>query len=877
MAEFPQIDSGLAVHLRNSSNPRQQATIHDGRVIVQPLQGRQNSYADGTSGTRANTLGTRGNYSSQQRVVKCFNCQGEGHMARQCPKPKRTRDVTWFKDKVVLVEAQGKGKVLNEEELEFLADPAKTVLMANLSSYGSDVLSNVPYSDNTHNDMLNQSIRPMLYDGSVIAKETNVISIADSEETLMLEEENFGKRFVPQQELSDKQAFRLQKSHPNTNQSASSPVKIEAPRELPKVSLNTSLKKLKYHLGQFDSVVKKRITPDALTEEEWAFEHTKADFLNEIIPFVKTLKDIFNVFDKDLLNEVTEGDKLIDENEHLKQTYKQLYDSIKPSPVRAKEQTESLVNQVNQKIIEKLTYTILSTLEQADILREIVEQARSLNPLDSVSYSACNIHRVTNRPLLSYTGVNPSTSASGSKPSSNTKNDRIPQTPSSNEKNKVEVQSRKVKSSLNKRNSDSKNVCNEYVKHYDKGAKAICSICNDCLFDANHAMCLINHVNSMNTFTLVGNASPLTRLTTTSKVPLRVPIPLEVVAPSQIVTRVYTKRPKVPKSAQHSKPKVAKSMTANRMEPDTSRGSNTSVGPSSSSLINCRMEPDTSRGSNTSVGPSSSSLINCSTNTVRRLSHLNFGAINYLARHGLVRGLPRLKFEKDHLCSACAIGKSKKQSHKSKSEDTNQEKLYLLHMDLCGPMRVACVNGKKYILVIVDDYSRFTWVKFLASKDEAPDFIIKFMKMIQVRLNAAVRNIRTDNGTEFVNQNSRDYYEQVGISHEVARTDNGVVERRNCTLVEVAQTIENLGKLHAKADIGIFIGYAPKKKAYRTYNRRTRKIIETIHVDFDELTAMAFEQLGSGPGLHEMTPATPSSGLAPNPHPSTPFVPPSRH
>ncbi|GJU73980.1 retrovirus-related pol polyprotein from transposon TNT 1-94 [Tanacetum coccineum] len=90
---------------------------------------------------------------------------------------------------------------------------------------------------------------------------------------------------------------------------------------------------------------------------------------------------------------------------------------------------------------------------------------------------------------------------------------------------------------------------------------------------------------------------------------------------------------------------------------------------------------------------------------------LNFGSINHLARHGLVRGLPKIKFEKDHLCSACALGKISKKPHKPKSEDTNQEKLYLLHMDLCGPMRVASVNGKKYILVIVDDYSRFTWVK----------------------------------------------------------------------------------------------------------------------------------------------------------------------
>nr|GEX90388.1 hypothetical protein [Tanacetum cinerariifolium] len=123
------------------------------------------------------------------------------------------------------------------------------------------------------------------------------------------------------------------------------------------------------------------------------------------------------------------------------------------------------------------------------------------------------------------------------------------------------------------------------------------------------------------------------------------------------------------------------------------------------------------------------------------LSHLNFGAINHLARQGLVRGLPKIKFEKDHLCSACTMGNSKKKSHKPKSKDTNQEKLYLLHMDLCGPMPVEGVNGKKYILIIIDDYSRFTWVKCLRSKDEAPQFIIKFLKMIQVRLKVPVRRI----------------------------------------------------------------------------------------------------------------------------------------
>ncbi|GKD00478.1 retrovirus-related pol polyprotein from transposon TNT 1-94, partial [Tanacetum coccineum] len=260
----------------------------------------------------------------------------------------------------------------------------------------------------------------------------------------------------------------------------------------------------------------------------------------------------------------------------------------------------------------------------------------------------------------------------------------------------------------------------------------------------------------------------------------------------------------------------------------------------------------------------------------RSLSHLNFGTINQLAKQGLVRGLPKLKFEKYHLCSACLLGISKKHSHKPKSEDTNQEKLYLLHMDLCGPMRVESINGKKYILVIVDDYSWFTWVKFLRSKYEATEFIIKFLKMIQVHLNATVKNIHTNNGTEFVNQTLRSYYEDVGISHEtsMARTpqQNEVVATacytQNHSLIRLrhrktpnellydrkpdlsylyvfgalcylTNDNQDLGKLKAKADVGIFIGYAPAKKAYRIYNKRTRRITETTHVDFDELIAMA--------------------------------------
>nr|GFC41541.1 retrovirus-related Pol polyprotein from transposon TNT 1-94 [Tanacetum cinerariifolium] len=254
-------------------------------------------------------------------------------------------------------------------------------------------------------------------------------------------------------------------------------------------------------------------------------------------------------------------------------------------------------------------------------------------------------------------------------------------------------------------------------------------------------------------------------------------------------------------------------------------------------------------------------------------------------------------------------------------------RLQLLHMDLCGPMRISSINGKRYILVIVDDYSRYTWVQFLRSKDEAPEVIIKFLKRITVLLQSPVIIIRTDNGTEFKNQVLKVYFDSVGISHQLSsvrtRQQKGVVERQNRTLVEAARTMlifsraplflwaeaiatacftqnrsiihrrfnktpydlingrkpdisflyvfgalcypkndrEDIGKLGAKGDIGFFIGYSADSCAYKIYNHRTKKIMETMNVSFDELSAMAFEQRSSKPGLQCMTSGQISSGL----------------
>ena len=274
----------------------------------------------------------------------------------------------------------------------------------------------------------------------------------------------------------------------------------------------------------------------------------------------------------------------------------------------------------------------------------------------------------------------------------------------------------------------------------------------------------------------------------------------------------------------------------------------------------------------------------------QRLSHLNFDTINDLARNDLVIGLPKFKYHKEHLCPSCEQGKSKKAHHPPKPVPNTKQRLHLLHMDLCGPMRVQSINGKRYILVIVDDYSRYTWVKFLRSKDEAPEEIKKFLKRITVLLQAPVIIVRTDNGTEFKNRIIQEYFNSVGITHQASNVktpeQNGVVERRNRTLVEAARTMlifsraplflwaeaiatacytqnrsiihrrfdktpyelingrkpdisflhvfgalcypkndrEDIGKLGAKGDVGFFIGYSENATGYRITTVGQRKL-----------------------------------------------------
>nr|GEW95562.1 hypothetical protein [Tanacetum cinerariifolium] len=210
----------------------------------------------------------------------------------------------------------------------------------------------------------------------------------------------------------------------------------------------------------------------------------------------------------------------------------------------------------------------------------------------------------------------------------------------------------------------------------------------------------------------------------------------------------------------------------------------------------------------------------------QRLSYLNFDTINDLAKNDLVSGLPKFKYHKEHLFPSCEQGKSKRASYPLKPVPNLRQRLHLLHMDLCGPMRIASINGKWYVLVIVDDYSRYTWVDFLRSKDEALEVIKIFLKRIIILQKPDISFFHVF-GALCYPKNDR----------------------------------EDIGKLGAKGYIGFFICYSADSCAYRVFNRRTKKIMETMNVSFNELSAMAFEQRSSKPRLQSMTFGQISLGL----------------
>ncbi|KAH9687354.1 Integrase catalytic domain-containing protein [Citrus sinensis] len=292
----------------------------------------------------------------------------------------------------------------------------------------------------------------------------------------------------------------------------------------------------------------------------------------------------------------------------------------------------------------------------------------------------------------------------------------------------------------------------------------------------------------------------------------------------------------------------------------------------------------------------------------RILGHASMDLILKISKNDLVKGLPKIGFQKDKICEACQFGKQIKTSFKNKNHISTSKPLELLHIDLFGPSRYASLNGKYYAFVIVDDYSRYTWVLFLVNKDDALDAFKVLYKKLQNEKGRDIICIRSDHEGEFENYAFENFCNNLGIKHQFSspRTpqQNGVVERKNRSIQEMARTMlnenslpkyfwaeavntacyvlnrvlirphlnktpyklwkdkkpnigyfkcfgckcfilntkDNLDKFDPKSDVGIFLGYSNSSKAYRVYNKRTLVVEESMHVTFNESNPSSAEK-----------------------------------
>nr|GEV32130.1 hypothetical protein [Tanacetum cinerariifolium] len=814
--------------LRNSSNRRQQATINNGRVTIQPIQGRQNSLIAGMS--RKYTSRPSGTNLGKQRVIVCYNCKGEGHMSKQCTKPKRKRDEAWFKDKVVgislylvaltmKVGLEDGGRSVDYVDLRIVGDELRMVGEERVLDPGIEKTQSTQYV--ITNNAAYQADDLDAYDSDY--DEINSVKIA-----LMANLSHYG---------SD----NLAEDNKNVNEILTA----ELERHKDQVRLlkeGNNVDKASYTCAQSLKI-------DNL-------KHTLSEHLKEKESLEQMVKELNNIVFKrnqsaHTVHMLTKPQFFYDHSTRQALGFQNHCYLKKAQQLEPKLYDGSIIQKTDAIVICDYEETLM--LEDESRSKMLQKQQDPMMSKNKTELSAKQVFWSQNS--RNSEEPNLSTSTTIVEPQGNTKKDRIRKTQSKAKKNKLEDHPRNVRPSFHNK----KSVVN---------TKAISFVPNSKL-----------------------NVNSDLKCATSAIVPLRKSIPIESNTSKPVVTLVYSRESKeTKKQVPVSNSKIYKSLVANKKEPSKSWGSTISNVPSSSTvectlskLFSVKFENDhvakimgygdykirnvtISRvyfmegpGHNLfSVGQFCDSDLEVAFRQHtyfirnldgasktkswlwhRHLSHLNFGVINLLARQGLVRGLPKLKFEKT---------------------------ISVLHVQ---------------------------W-----AKDEAPDFIIKFLKMIQVRLKVPVYRIRTDNGTEFVNQTLREYYEQVVISYETSVARSPQKNRKDVitpyellhnklpdlsflhvfgALCYPTNDSENLGKLQLKVDIGIFISYAPTKKAFRIYNRRTKRIVETIHVNFDELMTMASEQSNSGPALNEMTPATISSGLVQKPSSSTPYVPPSRN
>ncbi|GKC31075.1 integrase, catalytic region, zinc finger, CCHC-type containing protein [Tanacetum coccineum] len=474
------------------------------------------------------------------------------------------------------------------------------------------------------------------------------------------------------------------------------------------------------------------------------------------------------------------------------------------------------------------------------------------NPI-TVSQPHVIIKKVVNSDSngFSSTGVDITTKTRGPQPRSNTKNDRVPSASKSSRIKNKEVEDHPRNLLLSKNNKHMSSECNNIkLAIRNDNSEIVCAICKQCLITSNHDACVLHYVNGMKSRSKKHKAN-------VSKISNQM----------KHKAQMFDIRGKIIASSESNGDNAccSKHMTGNLKLLinfvwkflGTIRFGNDHVSAILDLEVAFRRNTyflrnlkgvDLLKGNRTTnlytinlhdmASASPICLMASATSTKswlwhQRLSHLNFDTINDLARNDLVTGLPKFKYHKEHLCPFYEQGKSKRASHPPKPVPNSKQRLHLLHMDLCGPMRIASINGKR--VVERRNCTLVEAAKTMLIFSRAPLFLwAEAIATACCTQNHSVIHRRFDKTPyELINGRKPD----ISFLHVFG------------ALCYPKNDREDIGKLGAKGDIGFFIGYYANSCAYRVYNRRTKKIMETMNVTFDELSTMAFEQSSLKPGL----------------------------
>nr|GEV21931.1 hypothetical protein [Tanacetum cinerariifolium] len=755
------------IYKPTNNNLRTSSNLRSKNVDTNPRYKNDNQSGQFGNQRTVNVAGARENVGSpvvQQFEIQCFNCKEFGHFAKECRKPKRIKDSAYHKEKMLLCKQAEKGVLLQAKQYDWLADTDEEIGEHELEAHYS-YMSKIQETEFEKYKAFND--RTVDYD--------KLEQIADNSWIKHSKDQFHAPTAQDMEILIQTCLMPLALKTQNDSFIFVHELKQEMHADLKYVeSLEKEIDELESDKAEFSNMydmILQEYLKAQLQDTNISISELKKLIEKGKGKFVETKFDKPSVVRQPNAQQIPKPSVLgkpAPFSNSLERRYFSKTKSIPKTNV-----SEGLSKLVTAQTLPK---TARQAVSNTNVLKPGMYRINTRKIQTRASQSPQTV-RNTNPRMSTSTGVNHKINVSRPQHRSNQLKDKVMPNNSQVKLKKTQVEEHPRISSISNK-TKSVTACNDSLNSRTSNVNAVCATCKKCLVDSDHFACVTKMLNDVNARTKKPY-DPICHLFHRLLTLLQI-VQLILFIVDYGCTKHMTGNLKLLCNLVEKFLGFITSKASIKIS--SQLGNDLLTGNRGSDLYTISLQESTSSTSlclMAKASPTQAWLWH------RRLSHLNFDYINPLSKKDVVIGLPKLKYVKDQLCSSCKLSKEKKSSFKSKVVPSLKGSLN------CGSMRVASINGKKYILVIVNNYSRYTWTLFLRSKNETPKVLKEFLTMIQRNLQAPVITVRTDRGTEFLNKTLNAFFKEEGIENQTstARTpeQNGVIERQNRTLVEAAQ------------------------------------------------------------------------------------------